>query len=181
MVLSVQLQSLLLCKMHPMLQQFNLCHENVSLVTVFNASWFEKCILTFKRPPFAYAKAQKTPVKFHILGNNNVYYIFMSDYLPQNAIYFIILSLSCPIFLTFVINHVLKFKYQTSPIKDKWVFWRVRGWWFRIILVFVPQYMPVFIDHNVCEYDKSLALSFSQHVRHSFYLHLKLSIKSRWL
>ena len=46
----------------------------------------------------------------------------MSDYLAQNAIYFIIFPLSCPIFLTFGINLVLKFKYQASQIKDNGVF-----------------------------------------------------------
>jgi hypothetical protein len=67
-----------------------------------------------------------------MLDNNKVYYIFktcclMSDYLSQNAIYFIILSLYFPIFLTFVINHVLKFKYQTSQVKDNGLFWWERG------------------------------------------------------
>ena len=129
MILSPQLHSLLLCKMHPMLQQFHLFHENISLVN--DSSWFEKWILTFTIPVFAYANTHKRHLSnsFYILNNNSLlhFYMLLNVCLPQNTIYFIILSPYFPIFLTFVKNHVPKFKYQTSQIKDNGLFRWVRG------------------------------------------------------
>ena len=44
---------------------------------------------------------------------NNVFYF------PQNVVYFIILSFSALIILTFFINHALKFKYQPGSLNVK--------------------------------------------------------------
>ena len=93
--------------------------EFLTYKTLTRVKWFNLWLT------FAYVNTRKkspTEIDFQYLGNKEMYCIFkthgiISLYLPQNAIYSILLSCFVQIIIMFFINHALKFKYIPGPFK----------------------------------------------------------------